>query len=739
MAFAALDNLPRFILDALAQSPQIDMPASLLATLADDVPLCRDAVSSSVLSGLRYVKPSTPSTPSSIVTPGGEAHVDKGLLTIVYDNQPGLQVQSSTGEWQDVVLGKDQIAVFAGHTLERATFGLIPTALHRVRTLQSAERMSLSFKLRARPGALINFRHELSTTCGGWKGAGWSLYDLRLSIPITVADLMAEFDAGHSSVDRVPPRVPLGASMTGLSFVNKRTGATLGAQQTVLDAELQPGDSIVALADTKVKPLGASAPSNASESAVCIVNLVIKDLSGHGVHMRCRETCTVAKMQKSYARHVGKDEDKLKFIFDGDRLWDYRTLAFYDFADGDVIDVLIEQKAEAENWPSHKQQTRKFSDLFRTRSETSPALRALSRCALPPDRYHDQAMCLADTDCPAVPHINGLDCIVPLSQGCVAGRCQYSINLAGRFRACTNIAGKAGCCGDLTGFCNVPADTSYSCAAPGEEGGPNSGQHYCAQTEDNNLGIILRRLGLPCGTPTGNPPTFPGTCLETGKCSAEGTGTGTGGGSGGGSGRKLLILDSPQVLQQFSPAATGWRSSAPTLRCFTMFKPVLLVTMLACFRLVAADDSPSCSATVACPAPLHIPGEECIVPQPGLCELDDDGKEGACKSGTYKLAGPFKPCSDTASNQASCCGNGTGTCLPASSASLCFAPAGAGTGTGAGGGDGSQFCRKADATGYLINTGKTCGPTRTGTCVYTPPNAPKCSTNPNPSSGRKLL
>ena len=60
--------------------------------LADDVPLAEGGVSSSILTGARYVKPRGRSAQSAETTPGGEAHVDKGLLTIVFQAQPGLQV-----------------------------------------------------------------------------------------------------------------------------------------------------------------------------------------------------------------------------------------------------------------------------------------------------------------------------------------------------------------------------------------------------------------------------------------------------------------------------------------------------------------------------------------------------------------------------------------------------------------------------------------------------------------------
>ena len=44
-----------------------------------------------------------------------------------------LQVQSPSSDiWQPVTLGANQVAVFAGETLQHATAGRIPAAVHRV-------------------------------------------------------------------------------------------------------------------------------------------------------------------------------------------------------------------------------------------------------------------------------------------------------------------------------------------------------------------------------------------------------------------------------------------------------------------------------------------------------------------------------------------------------------------------------------------------------------------------------
>ena len=55
-----------------------------------------------------------------------------------------MQVLSSAGTWQPVALGPNQVAVFAGETLEHATAGAVHAALHRVS--QREVRRSPSFR-----------------------------------------------------------------------------------------------------------------------------------------------------------------------------------------------------------------------------------------------------------------------------------------------------------------------------------------------------------------------------------------------------------------------------------------------------------------------------------------------------------------------------------------------------------------------------------------------------------------
>jgi hypothetical protein len=58
------------------------------------------------------------------------AGADSAHLTLHVSTR--WQVQSKAGAWQPVMLKANQLAVFAGETLQHATAGRIPAAVHRV-------------------------------------------------------------------------------------------------------------------------------------------------------------------------------------------------------------------------------------------------------------------------------------------------------------------------------------------------------------------------------------------------------------------------------------------------------------------------------------------------------------------------------------------------------------------------------------------------------------------------------
>ncbi|GBF62401.1 iron/ascorbate oxidoreductase [Trichophyton mentagrophytes] len=71
-------------------------------------------------------------------------HSDFGFLTILSQNEPGLQVISPSGEWTDVPVIPGSFVVNVGDILDRLTSGLYISPLHRVLPpLPGSERLSI--------------------------------------------------------------------------------------------------------------------------------------------------------------------------------------------------------------------------------------------------------------------------------------------------------------------------------------------------------------------------------------------------------------------------------------------------------------------------------------------------------------------------------------------------------------------------------------------------------------------
>jgi hypothetical protein len=131
-------------------------------------------------------------------------HTDRGLLTLVFAEQAGLEIcMRSSGAWIAPPVGPNAVLVFAGECLQLATGNVVRACVHRVAPGR-VPRRSLVMRLRARPDA------ELPLVYGPyWRCA-------------TVREFNARFAATHSSVNepvRVSPpsqaaasRVPVRAS-----------------------------------------------------------------------------------------------------------------------------------------------------------------------------------------------------------------------------------------------------------------------------------------------------------------------------------------------------------------------------------------------------------------------------------------------------------------------------------------------------------------------------------------------
>ena len=152
------DDIARAQLAGLEQTLQLPVGAFLPFLESSSVNSSKQ--SASCLKAFHYMLPEGAAAgPGSLE--GCEAHEDKGLLTVVYA-ATGLQVRESSnllavvltgakscecwsttwkshmqvqgpdGTWRELPLSQGQIAILAGHTLERATCGLIKAVKHKV-------------------------------------------------------------------------------------------------------------------------------------------------------------------------------------------------------------------------------------------------------------------------------------------------------------------------------------------------------------------------------------------------------------------------------------------------------------------------------------------------------------------------------------------------------------------------------------------------------------------------------
>jgi isopenicillin N synthase-like dioxygenase len=125
--YDALLRLGRTLVEALARS----LGGSLSARIA-----CFERPSS--LSTLRFNHYSSKAGPAATDAHDGaalgcEAHVDSGLLTLLYqDGQGGLQVQGPEGSWVDVPPDPNSLVVNTGLAFETLSNGRFRATRHRV-------------------------------------------------------------------------------------------------------------------------------------------------------------------------------------------------------------------------------------------------------------------------------------------------------------------------------------------------------------------------------------------------------------------------------------------------------------------------------------------------------------------------------------------------------------------------------------------------------------------------------
>lgn len=105
-----------------------------------------------------------PSVPKNAKLPRAAAHEDINLLTILpASDGPGLELQSQSGEWIEVVNRPSQVVVNIGDMLQEATGGYLRSTTHRVAATDPAVlergRMSLPLFLHPRPDVVLSERY----------------------------------------------------------------------------------------------------------------------------------------------------------------------------------------------------------------------------------------------------------------------------------------------------------------------------------------------------------------------------------------------------------------------------------------------------------------------------------------------------------------------------------------------------------------------------------------------------
>ena len=171
-------------------------------------------------------------------------HTDRGLLTLVFAEQAGLEVRlRDSGAWVAPPVGANTVLLFAGECLQLATGNFMRACVHRV-VPGAVSRRSLVMRMRAHPDATLPLVFGQYWRCA------------------TVREFNARFAATHSSVNE-PLRV-LPSSQAAASRVPVRASARRGVV-SLMETLLALPELAAAIAHA----LGDDAKALASAELVC--------------------------------------------------------------------------------------------------------------------------------------------------------------------------------------------------------------------------------------------------------------------------------------------------------------------------------------------------------------------------------------------------------------------------------------------------------------------------------------
>eukprot|EP00250_Pteridium_aquilinum_P035648 c9762_g1_i1 orf=606-2351(-) len=159
--YRCLGKASRIVLGAICR--QLQLRSDVFCSLLDDCPLPREDTSSSVLLATNFRNP-TPSVNGTLGVEGRSQDFEKGLITLIASDSPGLQVCDTNGLWYlaDIGLRAGDLLLVTGKALQHITAGLCRACAYRVMPLSpssvpgSSRRISLMFRLMPRSRALLD-------------------------------------------------------------------------------------------------------------------------------------------------------------------------------------------------------------------------------------------------------------------------------------------------------------------------------------------------------------------------------------------------------------------------------------------------------------------------------------------------------------------------------------------------------------------------------------------------------
>ncbi|KAJ8769879.1 hypothetical protein K2173_008961 [Erythroxylum novogranatense] len=189
--FRCMGKAARVALCSIAR--HLRLRSDVFNHLLDDTPLPANEVSSSVLVAT-YSHASLQNGKGAIGggKPAVNGEVEKGLLTLISSDNPGIQVCDPNGRWYvaDCSSAPRDLLLITGKALSHATAGLRPTAVYRAASdyassSNSGGRTSLAFRLMPQSNAILD--------CSRMVAAGHVIP--QSYVPISVSQFMDELSA----------------------------------------------------------------------------------------------------------------------------------------------------------------------------------------------------------------------------------------------------------------------------------------------------------------------------------------------------------------------------------------------------------------------------------------------------------------------------------------------------------------------------------------------------------------